>query len=434
MLAENERERKMNGKKLLLLGGSPGSREIIQYAQSQGIHTIVTDWVAPEHSEAKKMADSYWMDSYTDYDKIERKCREEEVDAIITASSDYAIESMIELCDRLHLPCYCTKESFHYSKNKADFKEVCKKTGLNVPRDYLLTDALTEEELDQVEFPVVVKPVDQNDSIGISFCNNKEELINAYRKARSVSKNPKIIVEEKINGKEFVAYYALADGEVAFLFFHSLMAPKEFAVKSSFVASNVTPFAKDFMEQMNEKIICSLKEMGCKDNIAWVQVIMNQNGDFYAIEMGHRFGADIIPIEYSHVGEIDIVKWAVECAMGTKHLEKDLPSGLGHAIKRYIYSYELCCGREGVVKEILGKSELMHKNIDVKITVNIGEVVHPEMGMGCVGFCADSIDEICILIEEINQLLQINNSQGENMILQYMSAERFMKEEFSKAI
>ena len=48
-------------KKLLMLGTSKASCEMIEYAKSQGIYTIVTDYLAPEKSKAKLIADEYWM-------------------------------------------------------------------------------------------------------------------------------------------------------------------------------------------------------------------------------------------------------------------------------------------------------------------------------------------------------------------------------------
>lgn len=38
-------------KKLLMLGTSKASCEMIEYAKSQGIYTIVTDYLAPEKSK-----------------------------------------------------------------------------------------------------------------------------------------------------------------------------------------------------------------------------------------------------------------------------------------------------------------------------------------------------------------------------------------------
>ena len=47
----------LNGKRLLILGGSRISCEIIRHARAMGIVTGVTDWYALDGSPAKQIAD-----------------------------------------------------------------------------------------------------------------------------------------------------------------------------------------------------------------------------------------------------------------------------------------------------------------------------------------------------------------------------------------
>lgn len=58
--------------KILMLGTSLGSIEIVQTAKDMGYYTIVTDNLNPDHSNAKKVADEYWMISTNDLDLLEK--------------------------------------------------------------------------------------------------------------------------------------------------------------------------------------------------------------------------------------------------------------------------------------------------------------------------------------------------------------------------
>ena len=62
-------------KKLLMLGTSYGSLEMLRYAKSKGIYTIVTDYQEPAHSVGKLVSDEYWMINTGDLDALEKKCR-----------------------------------------------------------------------------------------------------------------------------------------------------------------------------------------------------------------------------------------------------------------------------------------------------------------------------------------------------------------------
>ena len=73
--------------KLLMMGTGLASKEIIEYAKSQGVFTIVTDYLDPEKSTAKQVSDDYWMINTGDLDSLEKKCREEGITAVICGVS-----------------------------------------------------------------------------------------------------------------------------------------------------------------------------------------------------------------------------------------------------------------------------------------------------------------------------------------------------------
>lgn len=161
-----------------MLGTSNISCHIVEYAKSRGIYTIVTDYLEPERSVAKLIADEYWMINTANVDELEVKCREEGVTAVISGILSFNIEKGMELARRLQLPYYCTKEAWDLTGDvdKALFKKICLENGAAVATDYFLTDNPTDEELDSVHFPVVVKPVVGKANVGVSFCYNKEDF------------------------------------------------------------------------------------------------------------------------------------------------------------------------------------------------------------------------------------------------------------------
>ena len=71
-------------KKLLILGGKPiGSCEIVNKAKEKGVFTIVSDYLVPEKSAAKQIANEYWDVSTAEVDILATKCIEEKIDAIV---------------------------------------------------------------------------------------------------------------------------------------------------------------------------------------------------------------------------------------------------------------------------------------------------------------------------------------------------------------
>ena len=312
-------------KKLLMLGTSLISKEMVEYAKSIGVYTIVTDYLEPEKSRAKLVADEYWMINVAEVDLLERKCREEGITAVICGISEFCLEVCMELCKRLGFPCYCTPEAWHFSRDKDDFKKLCKSIGAPVATDYHLSDELSEDELNSVKFPVVVKPVDMSGNRGISYCYNKEELVSAYKYARSLSKSDKIIVEKMLKGKEWYSNYAIVDGEIRLLTLNGMYAEpgqlKNLYSLTTTVSDNVTRFYRE----INPKIVEVLKKVGCKQGLAWVQVMLDEDDHFYIIEMGYRLPGDMTFIPYVDMFNLDVTKWLVDYALGIKKPLADFP-------------------------------------------------------------------------------------------------------------
>ena len=78
-------------KKLLMLGSSKAGKELIEIARNAGWYTIVTDNLSPEISIVKKFADEFWMISTSDFDVLEEKCKQENINAVISGISTFNI-------------------------------------------------------------------------------------------------------------------------------------------------------------------------------------------------------------------------------------------------------------------------------------------------------------------------------------------------------
>lgn len=195
------------GKKLLVLGAYKSEIEIIHQARDMGVYTIVTDnhsdW---ELAPAKYEADEAWDISWSDIDKLERKCREREIDGCIAGFSERRIKYAQMLSARLGTRFYAEGVDLDRICDKVKFKDVCIKNNVRVPKSF--------EQIENVELPVIVKPADNGGSRGITVCHEKEELYAAYEKAAGYSDNGKVLIEEYITADEVMVYYTVRNGKV----------------------------------------------------------------------------------------------------------------------------------------------------------------------------------------------------------------------------
>lgn len=417
-------------KKLLMLGTSHASCELVKYAKSKGIYTIVTDYLPPEKSVAKLIADEYWMMNTGDLDGLEKKCREEEVNGIICGVSEFNLEVTMELCKRLGLQSYCTPEAWSYSRDKSKFKALCKREGVPMATDYHVSKNLTEEELAHVKYPVVVKPVDLSGNRGISYCYTKEELKKAYKYALSVSKSDKIIVERMLRGQQVSGYYAISDGEIHLISLSSMNSEPGYPKNCYSITTSISDLVDKYIEEENDLIIKVLKAVGCKEGICWVELIYDEDGHFYLLEMGYRLPGDMIFLPLKGVCGFDTVKWLVDYALGAKRCKEDLPLKQMGPYKKCAVVYMLWNKIAGKIASINGFDKFGDMpNVIVDFLPQVGDVFPEYRPLGEITFYCDTVDEVNEMIRKVNDTVSVINTEGENMLIYYTDFAHLKKME-----
>ena len=263
----------------------------------------------------------------------------------------------------------------------------------------------------------------------MSYCQNREELVEAYRYARSISDNETIIVEKELHGPEFAAHYLVAEGHARLLWFGSEHhQPGEKSNLYSLVCTTGA-YLKQYLEEVNEQVIKVFERAECHDGIVWVECIRDDDGHFYLFEMGYRYGGTMLYTWYEKVSGINSVRWMLDCAIGKKHVKTDLPDGLITAYKSVSASYHLFANQESIVYRIEGIDLLNEKeNIIVDIPKRGGHRVFAYSCIGIIRIFGESIDHLCETIEFVNTHLRVLNEIGENMFIVYDDYDSLRKE------
>ncbi len=407
-------------KKLLIFGSDKAVFGILEYAKKNGIYTIVTDSYPVEKSPCKLLADEYWDVHFGDLDTLEKKCNEVQIDGVITGLSEYGIEKMMELSKRLGLKSYCTPEAWHYSKDKDDFKSLCKKLGAPVAKDYYISDELTDDELATIEYPVVVKPVDQNGNRGVSYCYNPKDLREAYHYAKSISKSDKIIIEKMLKGEEWYATYVMADGEASMIALNAMYSEPGEPKNCYTITTTVSDHIERFNEEVNSKMVDVLKAMGCREGLAWIQVMLDEDDHFYILEMGYRLDGDMMYIPYKDLVGYDVIKYLVNYTLGENVEASVLPPSQIAAYDKCACAYMFWANKEGTVKEIKGLDEIQKiPGVSVATVTRPGTTLEKYHSYGNVLFVSKDCEEMCRIIDQINKTVSIINENDEDVIIKY---------------
>lgn len=428
--------KEFEGKKLLIIGATLTECDIVRYAQDMGIYTIVADY--KEDSPAKKYADKAVLVNALDVDALEKVCREEKVDGVITGFVDILLKPYSELCARLGLPCYITEKMLSMSTNKVDFKDTCNKYGVPVPQTYLNGGKLDDETLAKIQYPVFVKPLDGSGSRGAGVCYNKEELISRFEEAVSYSESGNAIIEDYISGREFLLDYIAVGGEFRLLsiFDRFMASDRGSAINYSTISMSPSDAVDYYLENVNDSVINMFKKEGFTDGVLFMQGYFDgKKVKFF--EMGCRLGGSYFNHEQACLG-YNAMTMIIRYAMTGKMVE-DINSISKESAKYKKYALDcnyLLKGYDHTVSEIRGMKEVeeLPECVAIQKYHEVGyrygkdrTVDRPIMVAEVV---LDSKDEVLRVVNYINDTFEVLDENGESILMDKLDPAELFKKKY----
>ncbi|MBI2420433.1 MAG: D-alanine--D-alanine ligase [Ignavibacteriales bacterium] len=236
---------------------------------------------------------------------------------------DGTIQGILELLDIPYTGSGVLASALAMDKDMS--KVVMKDHGVNVPvglyiqKDAFNTDAATEKIAAELGFPCVVKPNDQGSTCGLTICESREQLAEAYTKCFAIS--DQMIVEKFIAGRELTVGI-LGDTVLPVLEIRPLHDIYDYECKYThgmseyIVPANVTAAERD---EMQRQTALAFKSLGCK-GYGRADFRLTPEGEVFCLEMNTLPGmtsTSLIPKMAKHVG-IDftaLIKKILEAAL-----------------------------------------------------------------------------------------------------------------------
>lgn len=276
----------LRGKKLLLVGGLNNTVDLIDLAHRNGVTVGVADY--NQKTYAKSLADYAHDISAYDEDAMVTLCKEEHYDGIITAFNERLGPIVRKLADRLEIPAPFTVEQLQMSTNKKYFKHICQQYGVPVPQEYMIHSAEEIREGD-LEYPVIIKPVDAASSVGVTPCHTPQELEAGFERAKKASKSGDVIVEQYLPYDEINLTYIAQDGDIQLAAIHDryFNTEQQSATKAPDLYIYPSRYTDLILERYNYSIIAMLKGIGVQNGSLFIQAIV-KGEELYCYEAGMR--------------------------------------------------------------------------------------------------------------------------------------------------
>ena len=421
----------LKGKRLLILGGSRISCEIVKRAQEMGIYVMVTDWYPIEKSPAKQIADEAFLVSTADVDAVVQLIKEKKVDGVFTGFTDSVLPYYARICEKAGLPCYGTEEQFEIMINKRKYKELCRKFGVPTVEEYTIDESFQDEDFDRIKYPVLVKPADNSGARGITICRSKEELKEAYDKAISFSQSKEVLVERYIEGEEVTIFWLFRDGDIY------LTALGNRHVKHNQEGVIPLPVAYTFpsiyLDKYQREVVPRVKEMlrsiGIKNGMMFMQCLV-ENGNCIVYDIGYRLTGSL---EYKLLDKVcgyNPLDMMIKFALTGSMYEGDLEALINPDFDQYAANITFLV-KPGVIGKIIGVEEI--KKVPGVIDAVLAHVEGDEIPESAIGTLkqivlrafavAETKEELAKIISQVHSLFHVYSDRGEDMLLSKFDIE-----------
>lgn len=357
-------------KRILFLGASKFQIPPIKYAKEQGHYVITCDYLPdnPGH----KFADEYHNVSTTDEEAVLALASELNIDGIVAYASDPAAPTQAYVANKLGLPSN-PYESVKILARKDYFRDFLQKHDFLVPKSksfYALDEAKVWFE--EIEKPVIVKPVDSSGSKGVSKIESIDELEEAFEYGLEFSREKKVAIEEFFvrDGYQVAGDGFVVDGQLQFRcwaneHFDKLCNP--FVPIGESFPSIMTDYT---LKQAHSETQRLLDLLGIKRGALNFDFHYNKDGDFSFLELGPRNGGNLIPEVIKYATGVDLIKYTVDSALGLDCSELKMKETEG-----YYASYMLHAIEDGVVEKVWYSDEIKANILEENVFIQSGDEV-----------------------------------------------------------
>jgi biotin carboxylase len=395
-------------KKILFLGASHHQMPPIIYANNCDYETITCDYI--KENPGHKISHKQYYTSTTNINEVFKIAKKEKVDAIIAYASDPAAYTQAVVAKKLRLPGN-PPESIKILSRKNLFRKFLKSNKFFTPDFKVFSKFYNfENYLNNIKFPIIIKPTDSSGSKGVTKIVNLINIRNKFFNALKYSSSKSVIVEEF---KERVGFQIAGDGFVLngrFIF--SCYANEHFneeinellPIGESF-PSVINKYLKKKIDRTIQKIFKKLKIKFGAFNFD-IQII--NNNKVMIIEIGPRNGGNLIPEVIKYFTGVDLIKLTVDIHLGKKIYKSSFKKVLNNSYCSYMIHSKV----SGYLKRIFFRNIIKKKIITKNIYFNKGDKINR------FNKSNDALGSLILKFSNINQTINfMKNSQKYIQIL-----------------
>lgn len=339
-------------KALVLAGGLP-QIVLINQLKQRGVTTILAD--GNEHPLARPYADLFYQVNIFDIEAVKKIAVDEGVDFLITCCADQVLLVVAQVSEMLGLPWYIDYKTAVRVSDKREMKRIFMENNIPTSR-YVELAELDMEQIKDLAYPLIVKPVDAYSSKGVRKALNVDELKQYFAEAAQISRNGGVIVEEFCQGEEISVDLYVEDGVA-----HVLCVSNSEKLKDEdrfIIFRGKYPAIADtaLLERIRYVAQQIVDAFGLKNCPMLIQMISNGK-DVSVLEFCARTGGNMKYILIQRVSGFDVISAVIDLTMGVRPKVEIKPPQHQYVVNDFIYC------KPGVFDHLEGFDALVEEGV-----------------------------------------------------------------------
>jgi len=299
-------------KKLAVIYANSDQIPLVEKAKEMGIETHCFAWDKEErHCVCKGVADYFHPISVLEKEQILDACKKIKIDGVTSIMKDLAVPTVAYVAQNMGLTGN-GYENVLIARDKYSTRQAFIKNKVNSPR-FAISEEGEIPNLTGFKYPLIVKPADSRDSIGVMKVDSEKDLQHAIFFAQQNTSLRHVVIEEFIDGSEHSVDSISWKGK------HYVLAIKDKELSENYKALGKhypSRLSLKIQETMKAETVKALDSINYRNGASNTQFKVAESGEIYSIEINPRMAGDYSFETVQLHNGYDYLKGVIDIALG----------------------------------------------------------------------------------------------------------------------
>ena len=275
-----------------------------------------------------RLADRRCILSTEDEPAIDRLVPALEIDGLIAPGTDWPVGVAARIAERAGLPHPISPATAVLATNKLRQRQRLAEAGVPQPRSWVVG---SDDELPEIDGPVVVKAPDRQGQKGLSLVESQAELSEAIAVARGAARSGLALVEELVDGPEVTVVGFSAGG----VFTPLVETDRVVADPPAFGVALAHVWPSRVQGQSLDTARAAVAALGIENGPSYTQLRIGPDGP-RVVEVAARLGGGHDAELVQAVTGVDLNGLAIDAAVGNELVLSRHKPRVGGAVTRFL--------------------------------------------------------------------------------------------------